>query len=134
MEAEAPSTASEVRSFLGLVGFNSRFVPDFSTVTEPLRAVSRKGAVFEWGPAQEDAFRILKQRIADATSLAYFRQGAPTKLITDASPVGLGAVLVQTQDSTDHALCYASLTLSDVKRRYSQVEKEALAVVGLREI
>ena len=129
VEAEAPSTAPEVRSFLGLVGFNSRFIPDFSTVTEPLRAVSRKGAVFEWGPAQEDAFRTLKQRIADATSLAYFRQGAPTKLITDASPVGLGAVLVQTQGGTDRALCYASRTLSDVERRYSQVEKEALAVV-----
>ena len=85
--------------------------------------------MFEWGPAQEDAFRILKQRIADATSLAYFRQGAPTKLITDASPVGLGAVLVQSQDGTDRALCYTSRALSDVERRYSQVEKEALAVV-----
>ena len=67
--------------------------------------------------------------IADATSLVYFRQGAPTKLITDASPVGLGAVLVQTQDGTDRALCYDSRTLSYVERRCSKVEKEPLAVV-----
>ena len=105
-------------------------IPDSYQIFQ--RSLSRcalSAGVFEWGLAQEDAFRILKQRIVDATSLAYFRQSAPTKLITDASPVGLGAVLVQTQDSTDRALCYVSRTLSDVERRHSQVEKEPLAVV-----
>ena len=50
-------------------------------------------------------------------------------MIADASPVGLGAVLVQEKNSVDRAVCYASKSLSSVERRYSQMEKEALALV-----
>ena len=61
--------------------------------------------------------------------LAYFNQGAPTVVIADASPVGLGAVLVQEEDREHCAVCYASRSLSDTERRYSQTEKEALTLV-----
>ena len=46
-EASHPITPSEVRSFLGLVGFSSRFIPDFATIAEPLRALTRNGVKFE---------------------------------------------------------------------------------------
>lgn len=63
--------------------------------------------------------------------LAFFDKDAPTEVVTDASSVGLGAVLVQQQEGVKRAVCFASRSLSDVERRYCQVEKEALAVVWL---
>ena len=128
-EATRPSSASEVRSFLGLVGFSSRFIPDFATKAEPLRVLCRKDEKFLWGKAQEEAFNTLKEDMAEASMLAYFDRGAPTEVIADASPVGLGAVLVQEVDGERRAVCYASRSLSDTERRYSQTEKEALALV-----
>ena len=61
--------------------------------------------------------------------LVYFNRGAPIEVIADASPVGLGAVLVQEVGGERRAVCYASRSLSDTKRRYRQTEKEALALV-----
>ena len=129
VEASHPTSVSEVRSFLGLVGFSARFIPDFATTAEPLRALCRKGENFEWGKEQETAFVKLKKELADSSMLAYFDKDAPTRVIADASPVGLGAVLVQEMKGHWRAVCYASRSLSGVERRYSQTEKEALALV-----
>ena len=128
-EAVRPSSVSEVRSFLGLVGFSSRFIPDFATKAEPLRVLCRQGEKFVWGKTQEEAFNTLKEDLAGASMLAFFDRGARTQVIADASPVGLGAVLVQEVDGQSRAVCYASRSLSDTERRYSQTEKEALALV-----
>ena len=67
--------------------------------------------------------------MAKACTSAYFDKNAPTKIITDASPVGLGAVLVQEQNSACTSVCYASRSLTGSEQRYSQTEKEALGVV-----
>ncbi|XP_071837501.1 uncharacterized protein [Apostichopus japonicus] len=61
--------------------------------------------------------------------LGYFDPNAKTKVITDASPVGLGGILVQIQAGQPHIIAYASRSLSDVEKRYSQTEKEALGIV-----
>ena len=61
--------------------------------------------------------------------MAHYDPSAPTQLRVDASPVWLGAVLTQTQDEVTRPIAYASRTLSNVERRYSQTEKEALVVV-----
>jgi len=71
----------------------------------------------------------LKSRLASAKTLAYFDKTAPTEVIADAGPVGLGAVLVQWQNNERRVVYYASRSLSEVERRYSQTEKEALALV-----
>ena len=129
LEAREPVTASEVRSFLGLVNFCSRFIPDLATTAEPLRRLTRKGVTFSWGNDQKEAFERVKQKLGDAETLAYFDGNAKTQVITDASPVGLGAVLIQEQKGKRRVIAYASRSLSDVERRYSQTEKEALAIV-----
>ena len=129
VEASQPTTPSEVRSFLGLVGFSARFIPNFSTIAEPLRKIARKGTPFVWSGDQAKAFEKLKEQIASAPVLAYFDKEAHIQVIADASPVGLGAVLVQEKNGESRAVCYASRTLSSVERRYSQTEKEALALV-----
>ena len=71
----------------------------------------------------------MKRQIACAPVLAYFDREAHTQIIADASPVGLGAVLIQERNGERRAVCYASRTLSNVERRYSQTEREALALV-----
>ena len=84
---------------------------------------------FIFGPEQQAAFIELKRRLAEAETLGYFDRNAKTKIITDASPVGLWAVLVQEHKVGNLVICYASRELSDVERRYLQTEKEALGIV-----
>ena len=129
VDARKPQNASEVRSFFGLADYNARFIPDFATVAEPLRRLTKKGARFEFGDEQRKAFTELKKRLSSAEILGYFDKDAKTLIITDASPVGLGAVLVQEQHGVKRIISYASKSLSDVEKRYSQTEKEALAIV-----
>ena len=129
LEAAQPTTPTEVWSFLGMVGFSARFIPNFATLAEPLRAISRQGVPFVWGKEQDASFKELKRQLASAPVLAYFDKDAHTRVIADASPVGLGAVLVQEKNGDSRAVCYASRSLSQVERRYSQTEKEALALV-----
>ena len=70
-----------------------------------------------------------KKRLAKTETLGYFDSAATTCVITDASPVGLGAILAQEQNGEERVICYASRSLTDVEKRYSQTEKEALGIV-----
>ena len=67
--------------------------------------------------------------MAKTETLGYFDSAATTRVITDASPVGLGATLVQEQNGEERVISYASRSLTDVEKRYSQTEKEALGIV-----
>ena len=129
VDALEPTNAAEVRSFLGLVIFTARFIPDLATVSAPLRQLTKSGEPFVWGPEQQQSFDELKKRLSSAETLGYFDKNAPTNVIADASPVGLGAVLVQEQGGELRVISYASRSLSDTERRYSQTEKEVLAIV-----
>ena len=128
-EAREPRTVSETRSFLGLVNYCGRFIPDLATISEPLRYLTKSGTPFVFGGEQRKAFQELKERLASAETLGYFDKDAPTQVIADASPVGLGAVLSQRQKDGPRVISYASRSLTDTERRYSQTEKEALALV-----
>ena len=129
IEAKRPENARELRSFIGLANYSARFIPQFATITEPLRRLLHKDVHYEFGPQQEAALRQLKKAMAEASTLAYFDKDAPTRVIADASPVGLGAVLLQRERNQEVPVCYASRSLSDCERRYSQTEKEALSLV-----
>jgi len=128
-DAQPPVNLSEVRSFLGLVQYVGKFLPNLSTVIEPIQALVRGDNVFQWNVKHQAAFDKVKQMITSTKCLAFFDNDAPTRLVCDASPTGLGAVLLQCKDNVWRAISYASRRLTDVERRYSQTEKEALAVV-----
>ena len=82
------------------------------------------------GKEQQESFEKLKECLTNTEALGYFRLDATiTKLITDASNVGLGAVLIQEYNGQTRVISYASRMLTDVESRYSTTEKEALAVV-----
>ena len=130
IEAKPPASVAEVRSFLGLAQYCAKFVPNFSSVTDPLWELTRGDQPFQWGPRQQKAFEEVKSLITQAPTLVHYQRGAHTRLVTDASPVGLGAVLEQQQpDGQYRPVCYASRSLTAVEPRYAQFEKEALAVV-----
>ena len=82
-----------------------------------------------WGKEQEESFQKLKSQVASAPVLAYFDKQASTRIVADASPVGLGAVLVQEKNGESRTVCYARRSLSQVERRCRQTDKEALALV-----
>lgn len=113
-----------------MANYCSRFIPDFATVTEPLRKLTRKDTPWQWGVEQDASLSKLKDSLTSDTTMAYFDPNMTTELIIDASPVGLGAILLQ-KDKSDkkHIIAYTSRALSDVERRYSQTEREALAIV-----
>ena len=123
-EARAPNDSAEVRSFLSLVYFRGRFISDLATKAEPLRRLTQKNVPFKWEKDQENAFQELKNSLTDVETLAYFNPASKTKVIADASPVGLGAVLLQEQgEGAWRAVCYASKSLSAVERKYSDRER-----------
>ena len=111
VDAREPTNAAEVRSFLGLVNFTARFIPDLATVSAPLRQLTKSGEPFVWGPEQQQSFDELKKRLSSAETLGYFDKNAPAKVIAEASPVGLGAVLVQEQGEELRVISYASRSL-----------------------
>ena len=127
--AREPRNASETRSFLGLVNYCGRFIPNLATISEPLRRLTKAGTQFVFGEEQKAAFEKLKECLSSAETLGYFDNNAPTQVIADASPVGLGAVLTQTHKDGPRIISYASRSLTDTEKRYSQTEKEAFALV-----
>ena len=131
-EAPAPESAGELCSLLGMVSYFSRYIEDFATITDPLRSLTKKSATWQWSTNQQQALETLKRKLTNAPVMSYFDPTKQTELIVDASPVGLGAVLAQkTANSNEpmHVIAYATRSLTDVERRYSQTEREALAIV-----
>jgi hypothetical protein len=120
-----PTTVTQVRSFLGLAGFYRRFVKDFSTIAAPLHELTKKGAPFEWGAPQDEAFNTLKERLTHAPLLQLPNFDKVFELECDASGIGLGAVLLQ-----DHKpIAYFSEKLSGAALNYSTYDKELYALV-----
>ena len=113
------SKCREVQSFLGLKNFSARFIPNLAGVAKPLHRLTRKDIPFVWGAEQHIAFDSLKSSGANAETLVYFGSNAEETKLTDANPVGLGAVLTQVQEACEWVIASASQSLTDVERRYS---------------
>lgn len=125
-----PTTEAEIRSFLGLANYMNKHIPNLATLAEPLRQLTQKNSKFEWGQLQINSFKAIKEALASATKLGFFDPRDHTAVIADASPTGLGAVLIQKNAKGDsRVICNASKSLTETERRYCQTEKEALALV-----
>ncbi|KAK2889745.1 hypothetical protein Q8A73_018045 [Channa argus] len=124
-----PTTTSELRSFLGLASYYRRFVKDFATIASPLHRVTEKGRRFEWSEACSRAFQRLKVDLSEALVLAYPDPQQPFIVDTDASGVGIGAVLSQGGEKGERVVAYYSCSLSRPERNYCVTRRELLAVV-----
>ena len=131
LKTSTPQSKKEIRSFLGLVGYYRRFIPNFSAIAAPLSDLTKGGKPnrLVWGEAQERAFCTLKRRLATAPIL---RLPDPSKtfiLRTDASNIGIGAVLIQQDGEHQFPICFASRKLLPRERNYATIERECLALV-----
>lgn len=124
-----PKTSEEVRSFLGLINYVGKFIPHLATISEPLRQLTKKDSNFEWGLKQQESFETLKQSLMNDTTLGYYSIRNRTQVVADASPVGLGAFLIQFQGNEPRIVAYANRSLTAPEMNYAQTEKEALALV-----
>ena len=125
LHMKPPSNTSEVRSFLGLVTYCSKFVPNFTAITEPLRRLTRQKAEFIWTGKQESAFSKIKTFISKAPVLSYFHPAFETKI----GFKGLSASKKTPANSFFQPVPFASRSLCDAETRYSQTERKALAIV-----
>jgi len=122
---DRPKNQAEIRSYLGMTNYVSRFIRDYSTISEPLRRLTQDKVAFEWTNQQETAFRQLKNALSSDQVMTYFDPSKDTELWVDASPVGVSGILIQ----DNKIIAYGSRSLTPVEQRYSQTEREALACV-----
>ncbi|KAK3740332.1 hypothetical protein QZH41_000887 [Actinostola sp. cb2023] len=130
MDWPVPSRASEMRSFLGLCSYYRRFIKGFADIARPLHRLTEKGREFVWTSECDVAFNQLKTTLSTAPVLAYPTSKDPFILDTDASNIGLGAVLSQVQDGEEKVIAYYSKSLSKAERNYCVTRKELLAIVN----
>lgn len=125
-----PTCIKQLQSFLGIASYLRKFVANFASTAAPLTDLLKKNMQFTWGQSQEWAFQSLKHQLTDCPILSHFNEDWTTEVHTDASQVGLGAVLVQRDpDGAEHVVAYASRKLSDAESHYHSNELECLAVV-----
>ena len=134
LNAPAPKNVAELQSYLGMLNYYGQFIPSLATTLEPLHRLLRREARWEWKSEQEEAFMTTKGKLCGDPVLTHFCPTKPIQLACDASPFGVGAVLSQTlSDGSERPVAYASRTLTQAERNYSQFEREALAIVfGVR--
>ena len=126
---KTPENAEEVRSLLGMVGSVSRSIPDFATISEPLWTLTRSKVTREWEEEQEESLKKLHDLLQSQRVMANCDPPKYTDLIVDASPAGLGAILVQKESEDEEGRRQDScVCLKNSIRCRTEMEREAPAV------
>ena len=124
-----PTDVKQLQAFLGTAGYYRQYLPDFATVAKPLHHLTSKGTSWDWNEEAQKAFEELRHRLVEAPILGYPDPRLSYILDTDASDVGVGAVLSQVQDGRERVIAYFSKTLTSAERNYCVTRRELLAVV-----
>lgn len=128
-EAPQPKNISELRAFIGFIQYYSRFTDKLAQLAHPLYQLHEKNAKFVWTTECQQAFVEIKREMMSDRFLVPYDPELPLSLATDASPYGISSVLSHTlPDGTERPVAYYSKHLSKTEQRYSQLDKEALAI------
>ena len=126
MEAPQPVNITQLKSFLGMLNYYGKFLPNLSTHLAPFYQLLRKILI---GPEQKEAFQKAKSMLTSSKVLTHYDPAKPLTLSCDASPYGVGAVLSHQMGESEHPIAFASRSLAPAEKNYSQIDKEALAIV-----
>jgi hypothetical protein len=119
----------EVRAFLGLASFYRKLVPYFADIAKPLTQLTKKDKIWDWNQQCQESLEDLKNKLCNTPVLAYPDFKLPFILTTDASSVGLGAVLSQVQGGIERPNSFASGQFNKAEISYAASELEALTVI-----
>lgn len=130
-DAPEPKNLTELKSYLGLLSYYSRFLPNMSSNLAPLNQLLHKQVQWVWTDKERHAFEASKQLLnVSSQTLAHFDPKLQIVLACDASAYGIGAVLShRLSDGTEKPVGFTSRTLSTAEKKYSQLEKEGLACI-----
>ena len=108
----APKDVQELRSFLGLLNYYGKFLPNLATTLYPLNTLLQHNRKWKWSPECERAFQLAKDKATSSNVLVHYDPALPMKLAPDASSYGVGAVISHVlPDGTERPIAFASRTL-----------------------
>uniref|UniRef100_A0AC34GW48 Integrase catalytic domain-containing protein n=1 Tax=Panagrolaimus sp. ES5 TaxID=591445 RepID=A0AC34GW48_9BILA len=126
----APKDVSTLRSFLGLVNYYQNFVSMMRDLRQPLDDLLKKDAEWSWTDTQENAVQAIKNALTDRCMLTHFDPRLPITVAADASQHGIGGVISHVYaDGSERPIQFFSRALNPAQSKYSQTEKEALALI-----
>ena len=123
-----PSSGAQVESLLGLASYLRQYIPLYSTLLAPFERV-RKVRAITWNQQLEEAWQGLRAIVASSPVLHHAKEGVELEVATDASNVGVGAVLYQTIEGKRHYVMFAAKALNSAQQNYPASKKELLAIV-----
>ena len=130
VDAPTPKNITELRSFLGLLNYYGKFLPNLSTLLHPLNNLLRHDCKWKWTTECEKAFQQAKNLLVSSKVLAHYNPAQPIKLAAYASAYGVGAVISHVlPNGNEKSIAFASRTLTPAERNYAQIEKEAFALI-----
>ena len=132
----APKNMKEIKQFLGLTSYYRKFVPRFVDISRPLTTLTKKDKKFEWTPACQKSFDLLKETLCGEPVLKYADTSKPYTLCTDASKFGWAGVLTQSHTTvidgksitTDHPVTFVSGLFRGSQLNWATLMKEAFAI------
>ena len=128
--APDPQNVSQLRSWLGLINYYGKFLPNLASVLSPLHRLLRRDVQWVWSDSEKRAFQTAKDMLLEPAVLAHFDPSLPVVLVCDASPVGIGCILSQVHRDGERPVAFYSRSLNSTEARYSQTDREGLAVVS----
>ena len=117
-----------------MAGYLDNFIQNYAAIAAPLYQLTRKETKCHGGKQEEEAFRKIQDTISSAKTMAFFDPSKPIILRTEASfNEGLSAALLQKTDRGIQPIHFISRTMTEAEKRYSQTEKDALAIKWAKE-
>ena len=122
MKVPSPTNVQELRSFLGLINYYAKFIPNASTILAPLNALLRNDGAWEWSTKCQQSFDQAKETLISSNVLIHYDPKLPIRLAGDTSAYGVGAVIVHVMpNETERPVAFASRTLTSAERNYAQI-------------
>lgn len=128
-DAPEPQNVTQLRAYLGLLNYYSKFIPMLSSQIRPLYSLLEKNVDFVWSKECQSSFELSKKLIMQNQVLTHYDPNKTLVVSCDASSYGVGSVLSIRENGVDKPVFFASGTLSKAEKNYSQIEREALALI-----